>query len=268
MKYFLLIAFIAIIIVFFRKRKVKEEIVEAAHRAPDVMDRELEAHVVFYQRLTVPEKALFRKRAQHFLDTTRITPVGEVSLTELDKLYVASSAIIPIFNFTGWAYNNLDEVLIYPGAFTQDFNVEDEEKNVLGMVGDGAMNRMMILSQPSLRAGFERNGPGNTGIHEFVHLLDKADGATDGIPDYMIPKEMVEPWIRQMHRTISEIREDGSDINPYAGTNDAEFFAVISEYFFQKPAFLKEHHPDLYRILEQTYKVEDPVSPASTEGNN
>lgn len=259
MKIILLFVIIGIIVIIFRKRKIKQEQIDASRIEPDKMDAELEEHVVFYQRLNTAGKASFRKRAQHFLDTTRITPVKDITITELDKLYVASSAIIPIFHFPDWAYNNLDEVLIYPGTFTQDFSEEDEKRNVLGMVGDGAMHRMMILSLPSLRAGFERDGAGNTGIHEFVHLLDKADGATDGIPDYMIPKDMVEPWIRQMHRTIREIRENDSDINPYAGTNDAEFFAVISEYFFQKPEFLQEHHPELYRILEETYRVKEVV---------
>lgn len=257
MKYLLLFAIIAAIVVFFRKRKIKEETVEAARIEPDIMDVQLEEHVAFYQRLNTDEKAAFRKRVQQFLDTTKITPVRDLVITGLDKLYVASSAIIPIFNFADWAYNNLDEVLIYPGTFTTDFSVQDEEKNVLGMVGDGAMHRMMILSLPSLRAGFERNGAGNTAIHEFVHLLDKADGATDGIPAYMIPKDMVEPWIRHMRRAIMDIRENDSDLNPYAGTNEAEFFAVISEYFFQKPEFLKEHHPELFRILEETYRVND-----------
>lgn len=259
MKYFFLMVLIAVIIVFFRKRKIKQEVLEAAHMAPDFMDQELEEHVSFYKKLNTTEKELFRKRVQHFLDTTKITAVGAVTLTALDRLYVASGAIIPIFHFPDWAYNNLDEVLIYPDTFAQDFSAEEEGKNVLGMVGDGAMNRMMILSLPSLRAGFEGNSAGNTGIHEFVHLLDKADGATDGVPAYMIPKDMVAPWIRQMHRTIKEIRNDGSDINPYAATNDAEFFAVLSEYFFQKPGFLKEHHPELFRILEETYRVREVV---------
>lgn len=252
----ILVVIVVLAFSYFRKHK-KSKVEPAPPIAPDNMDALLEAHVSFYQRLSDTEKQSFRSRVQHFLDTTKISPVAEVVLTDLDKLYVGASAIIPIFSFSDWAYNNLDEVLIYPGTFTRDFDVEDEEKNVLGMVGEGAMRRMMILSQPSLRAGFEHNGPGNTAIHEFVHLLDKADGATDGVPEYMIPKALVEPWIRQMHQAIRQIREGHSDLNPYAATNDAEFFAVLSEYFFQKPHFLKEHHPELYAILEQTYKRSD-----------
>lgn len=252
MKILVLVVIIAIIVAYFRKQKKPKAV--APEIAPDNMHELLSKHVTFYERLNEPEQALFRSRVIHFLSTTKITPVDQVQITELDRLYVGSSAIIPIFSFSDWAYNNLDEVLIYPGTFTKDFDTQHEDRNVLGMVGDGAMHRMMILSLPALRAGFEHNGAGNTAIHEFVHLLDKADGATDGIPEYMLPANLVAPWIKYMHQSIREIREHHSDINPYAATNDAEFFAVISEYFFQKPQLLKEHHPELFHILEATYK--------------
>jgi Mlc titration factor MtfA (ptsG expression regulator) len=250
----LLVCLIVVLIYSYFRKPKKSKGAATPAPASETMHSMLEEHVAFYKRLDTAQQETFRARIQHFLDTTGITAVGNVVLTDLDRLYVASSAIIPIFFFSDWAYNNLDEVLIYPGTFTQEFNVEDEERHVLGMVGDGAMHRMMILSQPALRAGFEGNGAGNTAIHEFVHLLDKADGATDGVPEYMIPKDLVRPWIKQMHRAISEIREGDSDINPYAATNEAEFFAVLSEYFFQKPHFLQEHHPELYSILNRTYK--------------
>ena len=257
MRILILIVIVALIVTYFRKQKNKKSLAPAI--APDTMHDQLNKHVTFYQRLNSSEQELFRNRVQQFLSTTKITPVGEVLVTELDRLYVGASAIIPIFSFSDWAYNNLDEVLIYPGTFTKDFDTEHEDRNVLGMVGDGAMHRMMILSLPALRAGFEHNGAGNTAIHEFVHLLDKADGATDGIPEYMLPANLVAPWIKYMHQSIREIREHHSDINPYAATNDAEFFAVISEYFFQKPQLLQEHHPELFKILEATYK-QNPVA--------
>ncbi|WP_118975876.1 M90 family metallopeptidase [Taibaiella koreensis] len=247
------IVLVTMLILFYLRSRKKKPAVLQPVIAPDHMHTMLEAHVAFYRKLDQESQGRFRSRVQHFLDTTRISPVDGVTVTELDRLYVASSAIIPIFHFDDWAYNNLDEVLLYPGTFSQDLDHEAAERNVLGMVGDGAMHRMMILSQPALRSGFEQSGAGNTGIHEFVHLLDKADGATDGVPEYMIPKDLVAPWMRQMHRTIQQIREGESDINPYAGTNEAEFFAVLSEYFFQKPQFLKEHHPELYAILDKVY---------------
>ena len=259
MKLFLVIIIVFVVVLIYGRFKKERQFKKAALIPNDEMDKDLMEHVSFYQKLNTAEKDVFRRRAQHFLDTTTITPVGEFPLTNLDKLYVASSAIIPIFHFKDWAYNNLDEVLIYQDTFTKDFSEEDAEKNVLGMVGDGAMHRMMILSLPALRAGFEQGRAGNTGIHEFVHLLDKADGATDGVPEYMIPKELVQPWLKYMHQAINAIRSGHSDINPYAGTNEAEFFAVLSEYFFQKPQLLQEHHPELYAVLAKVYGVQEPV---------
>jgi len=254
MRLLILVLILAAIVLLFRRQRKKAAVPYAPPIPQPAMHDLLETHVAFYRQLDENAKQSFRARVQHFLDTTRITPVQGAALTDQDRLYVAASAIIPIFSFTDWAYNNLDEVLIYPDTFTHEFDTEEEERNVMGMVGDGAMHRMMILSLPALRAGFEQKGTGNTGIHEFVHLLDKADGATDGVPEYLIPPGLVTPWLRYMHRTIRQIREGASDINPYAATNEAEFFAVLSEYFFQKPGFLKEHHPGLFRILEQTYR--------------
>ena len=257
MKFLIVLVIVGFVLLLLRRRRTSKS------KAPEIPENKehelLVKHVRFYQSLNAEDQASFRERIQHFLDTVTITPVGEVVLTDLDRLYVAAAAIIPIFSYKDWAYNNLNEVLIYPNAFTKDFKGKPKESNVLGMVGDGAMHRMMILSIGSLRAGFEQASANNTGIHEFVHLLDKSDGATDGIPEAMLPPELVASWVQYMHRAIEEIRRGSSDINPYGGTNEAEFFAVISEYFFQKPDKLKEHHPELWGLLEKIYQV-DPAA--------
>lgn len=212
-------------------------------------------HVRFYKGLSRDQQAEFRIRCKAFLEKVAITPVGKVKVKTLDRIYVAAAAIIPIFRFKDWSYNNLNEVLIYPGTFTKDFSNKPGSAPVLGMVGDGAMHRTMILSIGALRTGFEQAGRGNTGIHEFVHLLDKADGAVDGIPEAMLPEELTQPWLEYMQRAIQQIREGHSDINPYGATNEAEFFAVISEYFFQRPDDLKAKHPELWTMLEKIYRI-------------
>jgi MtfA peptidase len=247
---FILILFVVALFLYIRRKNRRKPV-----PVPDTMHPLLQEHVRFYSRLDAVQQARFRSRVAHFLATTTITPVGEVAVSDLDRLFVGASAIIPIFAFEDWAYNNLNEVLIYGEYFTKDFDREAAHKNVMGMVGDGAMHRMMILSLPALRAGFVQDGTGNTGIHEFVHLLDKADGATDGVPEYMLPKDLVAPWLKYTHEAIRDIRNRRSDINPYGATNDAEFFAVISEYFFQKPGRLQEHHPELFGMLEEIYNM-------------
>jgi Mlc titration factor MtfA (ptsG expression regulator) len=118
------------------------------------------------------------------------------------------------------------------------------------MVGSGYMNGQMLLSREALIKGFSHaSGQENTAIHEFVHLLDKSDGATDGIPENLMAHQYTIPWLKMMHQEIHRIEVGKSDINPYAMTNEAEFLAVVSEYFFEKPDQFQHMHPELYQLL-------------------
>jgi Mlc titration factor MtfA (ptsG expression regulator) len=107
---------------------------------------------------------------------------------------IASSAVIPIFNFTGWEYVNLHEVLLYPDSFDHEFQQEGAHRSIIGMVGSGALNHVMILSQHELRQAFiNKTGKTNTAIHEFIHLVDKTDGTIDGVPEFILEKKYIVP---------------------------------------------------------------------------
>ena len=122
------------------------------------------------------------------------------------------------------------------------------------MVGTGYMNGKMIISKNALRDGFSNEtDKKNTAVHEFVHLIDKMDGAIDGVPEVLFQKQYAIPWLDLMKKKIEEIDKNNSDINPYGATNKAEFFAVASEYFFERPMLLQKNHPDLYRSLEKIF---------------
>jgi len=217
----------------------------------------LNEKVRFYRELSLSEQRRFEQDILRFFDDVRITGV-ENELEDADRLLVAASAVIPLFGFPGWRYRNLNEVLLYEKSFNHDYQTEGEERNILGMVGSGAMQRMMILSRPALRAGFEyHQSKGNVGIHEFVHLLDKADGAIDGIPEVLLEQPYVLPWLKKMQEVIQEIKRDDSDINPYGATNKAEFFSVASEYFFQRPRLFRRKHPELYGLMKRMFRYED-----------
>ena len=220
---------------------------------PKKWRRMLQNHVAFYNDLNQAEKNRFETAVRQFLADVRVKGV-KTRATQLDKLLVAASAVIPLFGFPGWRYNNLNEVLLYPGNFDRDFDTDAKKKDVLGMVGNGSMQRMMVLSRPALRRGFKnKTSKKNVGIHEFVHLVDKADGATDGLPEEIIPDEYVKPWLRLMHEEIKAIENDDSDINPYAATSEAEFLSVTTEYLFSRPHLFEKKHPKLYAIMEKMY---------------
>ncbi|MFT3827676.1 MAG: zinc-dependent peptidase [Chitinophagaceae bacterium] len=249
----LIVAIIAGVAMYNNNSKKRNE----GYQLPSDAGKLLNEHVAFYRNLDEAGKQQFEKRVQQFLEKIRITGVG-VQVEELDRLLVASGAIIPIFHFSGWQYNNINEVLLFKDSFNEEYGVEGGDRNILGMVGDGVMQRQMILSQPSLRSSFNNPVDGhNTAIHEFVHLLDKADGAVDGVPEYLLSRPYVLPWIKQIHETIRDMKQGKDrDINFYGATNDAEFFAVISEYFFERPDKLKEHHPELFGLLEKIFRSE------------
>lgn len=219
----------------------------------------LQDQVPFYEQLANNKKIEFEERATHFLTQVKITGV-RTKVEDLDRILIAASAIIPIFNFPGWEYRNLNEVLLYPDSFNHEFKQQGDERHVLGMVGSGALNGVMILSQFELRQAFlNETGKNNTAIHEFVHLIDKTDGEIDGIPEALLHREYIKPWLQLMQVKIKEIINDQSDINPYGATNEAEFFAVVSEYFFERPELLQDKHPDLYDILEKVFKPSGEV---------
>ena len=162
-----------------------------------------------------------------------------------------------MFNFPNWSYNNLTGIIVYPDSFNEElqFSNKDKNKRILGMVGTGRFKNQMILSKKAIRLAFNnKTDKHNTPIHEFVHLLDKMDGETNGVPESFIGKEFIAPWLELMYKEMEAINNDKSDIRAYAGTSEAEFFAITSEYFFERPKLFKQKHPELYKMLSLCFQ--------------
>lgn len=212
----------------------------------------LDQHVPYYHELNESDRRIFNLRVSFFISEKRIEGI-DTEVTDTDKLLVASSAIIPTFAFPFFEYPNVDEVLLYPNSFDEKFQTaryEGHSENILGMVGDRYLNNTVILSKPDLINAFNgTRNKHNVGIHEFVHLLDMADGATDGIPEILLDRNYVLPWLKEIKSEIHRIEKGHSDINPYGLTNNAEFLSVVSEYFFDNPHEFHKKHPELYEYL-------------------
>ncbi|RAJ04043.1 hypothetical protein LX64_02920 [Chitinophaga skermanii] len=240
-----------LVIVLASKKKKKEK---AKLAVPADLKDLLQQNVRFYQLLDDNGKERFYARAVHFLEQVHIEGVG-IEIENLDRALVAASAIIPIFGFDDWKYFNLTNVIIYPASFDEKYQFEGDDKRILGMVGSGNMNGQMILSQSALRQGFSAYADKqNTAIHEFVHLLDKSDGVVDGVPNNLLEHSYSLPWLNLIRQEITKIEKGRSDINPYGAMNTGEFLAVVSEYFFEKPAELEKKHPQLYDMLAHMFK--------------
>ena len=252
---FLAIAVTFLLKSFINRKKLLQE--KTNQEFPESWRSILQDKVVFYARLSDADKTVFEKRTQLFLATKNIEGID----TEIDdaiRLMVASSAIIPTFAFPEYNYPDVRSVLIYPNSFDEHFQTERFEGHreiISGMVGNRFMNGTVIFSKPDLVMAFDGlPHKSNVGVHEFVHLLDKEDGAIDGIPEALINQRYVGPWLHEIKNEIKKIEKGASDINPYALTDNAEFLAVVSEYFLDNPEKFHRKHPELYRILSTVFK--------------
>ena len=247
---FVLALIIVIILFVFRISRTK-----LTTQLPENYEGLLADYVKFYRHLDKDGKEKFEKRVAHFLSAVKITGVNAI-VEDIDRLLIASGAIIPVYAIPDWQYINLHEVLLYPGAFNMDFDQGGSDRDIGGMVGTGALQNVMIITKWQLRQGFiNSNDAHNTAIHEFVHLIDKMDGTLDGVPEIILERKYTEQWRNLMNSTIMQMKTYGSDIDMYGATNTVEFFAVISEYFFEQPDLLKARHPDLYEMLVLIFKT-------------
>lgn len=246
--FFVLLLIVVIILFAFKPRRAREA------ELPDHFYDLLPDYVSFYAHLGEQDREDFKKQFRRFLTNVKITGVN-AEVEDLDKVLIGAAAIIPVFRYPDWEYCNLKEVLVYPGAFNQDFDQQGQERIVAGMVGTGAMQNMMILSKWEVRQGFiNEAGFHNTAIHEFVHLVDKMDGSLDGIPEIILQRKYVPQWRQLMAEEMAAIREGRSDIDTYATTNEAEFLAVVSEYYFKQPQHFAATHPRLAAMLDIIYR--------------
>ncbi|MEY8021312.1 zinc-dependent peptidase [Muriicola sp. SD30] len=169
-----------------------------------------------------------------------------MELQDLDRIRIAASAVIPVFGFKEWHYTNLTGILLCPDHFNEilEFHSKGQDRNIGGIVGNGRFEKQMILSRKALYHGFKNTSDkSNTGIHEFVHRIDKLDDFTNGIPERLLERQYTIPWLKLIHKEMEAINANKSDIRKYGGTNKAEFYAVAPEYFFKRPDLLKKKHP-------------------------
>lgn len=215
----------------------------------------LKEHIPFYAKLGKKDKIVFEDRIGIFLSEIQISEIGSEVPEKETCFYVAASAIIAYWGLPYWNYGDLAEVLVYPQNYSEEMEFAKSGQFQGQIFHGGLMNNTMILSMRALVHGFSNStDKKNVGVHEFAHLLDKSDGEMDGIPVDM-HEDTQRIWAKVMQREIAKIRNGKSDLNPYGGTSNIEFFAVATEYYKERPELLKKKNPEIYHVLNDYFQV-------------
>jgi len=227
----------------------------------------LERNVPLYARLPDDLKPRLHGHVQVFLDSMEFQGFHGQTISDEVRLTIAGNACILLLNRSGQFYSNFSSVFVYPSTFFSD---QEDFDGVVSSVqrqhrlGESWMRGPVIFAWDSVLHGAVdvRDGH-NVVLHEFAHKLDDMDGAVDGAPGLSGTGD-ARRWAQIMKREFDE-HVDRVDrglptvIDPYGATNPAEFFAVLTETFYEEPRDLKEHHPQLYDQMQHCYGV-DPLS--------
>ncbi|WP_428946316.1 DgsA anti-repressor MtfA [Pantoea sp. FN060301] len=218
--------------------------------------------------------------AGRFLQQKRIVPLQDLALNDVMRARLALLFCLPVLHLGYEWLDGFHEVLVYPSPFT----VDDEWQDEFGLVhhermihaGQSWQQGPIVLNWVDVQDSFDLSGY-NLIVHEVAHKLDaRGSGYANGVP--AIPLREVAGWEQDLHAAMAEIQneidlvgENAASIDPYAASDPAECFAVLSEYFFSAPELLSDRFPSLYRRFTRFYH-QDPVQrlnngPAGSQTN-
>ena len=228
----------------------------------------VESNVPFFRRLSASDQAELLGNIQVFLAEKRFEGCGGLELTDEIRVTIAAQACLLLLHRKTDYFPRLLTILVYPSTYSVE-----EKRPVEGPVWEeGRMTRLgetgrtlgsMVLSWDATKSGAGDPSDGkNVVFHEFAHQLDYENYAADGVPG-LVTREQQLSWREIMRSEFASLRaadETGIPtlLDTYGATNPAEFFAVSTEAFFERPCALRARHPKLYAELQRYFR-QDPV---------
>jgi len=210
-----------------------------------------------YSKLSPEMQQQVQDYTQEFLYDKNFEGCGGLVLDDEIRVTIAAQASLLLLNRKVRCYPRLYSVLVYPSAYVA--KSETDEKSV--RLGESWRTGAVVLAWDSAQHGAANFADGrNLVIHEFAHQLDQEDGSGDGAP-ILAGRSSYTAWARVLSREYERLRKrvdkgKKSVIDAYGASHPAEFFAVASEAFFEKPQQLRSKHPELYAELQKFYRVD------------
>lgn len=250
---------------FFKKRR-REKLRSAPFPAEWL--RIIERNFPLYKRLPVADQDELRRHIQVFVGEKQFEGCGGLELSDEIRVTIAAQACLLLLHRDTNYYRDLTSILVYPSAYVPKVVdsaglgvvTEDDDPRL----GEAWSHGAVVLSWDDVRHGAADIHDGqNVVLHEFAHVLDGETGDTEGAP-VLAHRSLYVAWARVLGQAYEKLQRDTALGNPtvlnkYGATNPAEFFAVATESFFEKPRQLKKKHPELYEELKVFFK-QDPES--------
>ena len=242
---------------------------------PEEWERTLSRNMIHFGYLDTDEQQRLRGLIQLFVAEKEWEGCNGLVLTDEMRVTIAGQACLLLLGFFDASggplfrgpdlYANVETILVYPSTFvprrTEDsiFAIPGIEHPMLPLIGEAHRRGPVILTWNAVRRSAKNPNLGhNVVYHEFAHKLDMLDGAADGVPPLRNDAEY-ERWNRVCqaeYERLRELSDAGREgvLDPYGSTDEGEFFAVVTEAFFDTPIELQEEHPALYEVLSAFYR--------------
>jgi Mlc titration factor MtfA (ptsG expression regulator) len=230
----------------------------------------IRANVVHYGVLDGDERAELRAMMQVFLEEKNWEGCGGLDLTDEIRVTIAAQACLLQLGLPHDYYRNVESILVYPSTVVPPEHQPGVFESVgvpledsVPLLGQAFAQGPVILVWDAVIHGARHPEQGhNVVYHEFAHKLDMLDGTADGTPP-LADREQLEEWVAVCSLEFLRLRSLAGKghttfLDAYGAKNEAEFFAVATEEFFDRPIALQGHSPDLYRVLSDYYR-QDPA---------
>jgi len=237
---------------------------------PPAWEDILHRNVAHYCMLDDIERAHLRALIQVFIAEKDWEGCGGLELTDEIRVTISAQACLLLLGVPHNYYQNVETIIVYPstvvppqrkiGFFETALAPIEESHPIIGQAFQ--QGPVIIIWDAALHGGRHPELGHNVVYHEFAHKLDMLDGAADGTPPLRSRAEYRD-WVQICSREYLRLKHDAehgrkSFLNAYGATNEAEFFAVATEQFFDQPFLMIKNAPDLYRVLKEYYR-QDPA---------
>jgi Mlc titration factor MtfA (ptsG expression regulator) len=232
---------------------------------PDEWVAIVERNIAVYCNLPMPLRLQLRNLVKQFLHQKHFSGAGGLVITDEIRVTIAAEACMLLLNRKTNVYPSLRYIIVYPSAFVVDRSQAGVDGVVSegrkGLLGESWSSGKVILAWDNVLQGSRNFVDGqNVVLHEFAHQLDSESGNTNGAP-ILAGKNCLRTWAATLSDEFEELQRDAwkgkrSLLDHYGATNPAEFFAVATETFFEKPAQMAQHHAELFEVLKCYYRID------------